>query len=676
MADQDQIIDPSGDPDGMDDGQLDPPAGDSIMAHKDDDLATLAPADEKLGGLDEDEDIIAEAELEQRMVRLESPVHGADKSEIDNDNENADDGHVGASESPSPELEMDSEPSNGNGNDNTGGIASGDESDGESASGDENDGDVANSGSIARGPHKSKYNFLLDVMKRNCYFRGQPDYALWPASASRIAAQGMVNYLLPFSHQMRFKSIDKDTWSRQLADFEESAISNSRDKKGYWFNVLLNIIQVYLGEYYYLFPHHFDSQKKILKRYVSEVRNFDLSKGNSLRMAHYAAFQPGNIIDPTPYVKESLRTSALRSIGRKPAGARTMRANVIAPESGDSGDDDDSEFEPPAAKKRRVTRGMGDHGGNSISNNGSGKRRTRVSRAPSYDNEEIDIRSSEDSGATLIDRRSGKDRIKVKIGRYHSNTRGQHTTAQPAPTTHNTQTQSRTQKRSTQEPRRSTATPRTGPIATKNTQKKSKKKHKKKKKISPKNTRIPKIGEGAILSRVTRVKKPTRTKSTTSKSRSRSRSKTHSQDRATITTAPRRANNKHSKGKHKHKHKEKTSMKSGVKKNRHTYEDDPVGFVDPEIGISSSPQYTDEFEDNGDNDNGGRIRTRGRGGRIKHRSRDDYNDAIATELIDDEKRPREERKHRSRTTVCFPLSFCFVVSILFFCWSLFQLFPL
>ena len=650
------------------DGLSSPAAGSRVMAHKDDDLAINEDYhDPNLGGLSDSEDPNALGADEQHaslgvidpaLDPLDDDVQGEDSRACSHA------ASVSPSLEASPELEED-QGANDNVNVNSGDYAPDSQSpsdpdvydpnDDNDDKNDENAGDVDNSGSNPRGKYKRKDRFVIDAVRGGYYFRGQPEYALHPGKTSRQYVQYIYNRLLPISTRMHTRSIDKTTFRKEVAAFDCENITNTRDVKGYWFNVLLHIIQIYRSEYYNLYPQHFDARKRILPQYVMKVNDFDDTKSSTLKTEYYSHVPPSFVFDPRPYVESKLRKAALKSMGGKHTGSgtratrgvRTMNPNVVDPISGDSGDANDSDFAEPLKKRRRVSNDkVTDKGKRGTGGATRPTRRTRVSRAPSYDKEEIDIRSSEDSGELLIDRRTG-DRIRVSIGNY-SKHGGQTTTAPKAHKPHNTSRQK------TRTPSQVGGGHGQSKTKSKNTQQRRKKsnnynpKNRNNNPIGSVNTRIPKKGEKQVISRVNRTQYHRGT-TTTNNSRSQSRSHSRSHSNSTtreFTTRTRRKT---------------TPTQPNVRLGRPTVDqDDNVPYISHGLDSGLGSQYQDDGADGdvengggpGDSGIGGGIRNTGRRGGIRHRRRDATNDAIAEDMAQDEQRPRGERRYRSRTTVC------------------------
>ena len=298
----------------------------------------------------------------------------------------------------------------------------------------ENDGDTHNG---ARGTYKDKNKFVTDAVRLERYFKGQPRYKDHTARTCRAYVKLISDELVKLRSKMMTSSIDADTYQRACDEFEALNLVSAIKIKAYWYNTLLNVCQIYKSEYHNLYPLHFDARKRIYKRYIMDVNDWDTSLGDRLKPHHYApAMEPSFVFNVTVYISEMLREKALRSVSGK-RSARTMNANCNGPVSGDSGDEDDSDYEneddePPRKRRRRNTQqggnGTSQRSGVSNGRGARGRRSMATTNSQAFTDE-----SSDESGETVIRRRQG-GHIKVKLGSYRDTGYGPTTThakAQP-----------------------------------------------------------------------------------------------------------------------------------------------------------------------------------------------------------------------------------------------------
>ena len=514
--------------------------------------------------------------------------------------------------------------------------------------GNENNGDSHNG---ARGTYKDKNKFVTDAVTGAYYFKGQPRYKDHTARTCRAYVKVVSDELVKLRSKMGTSTVDVDTYQRACDEFEQLNLIGARKIKAYWYNTLLNVCQIYKSEYHNLFPSHFDARKRIYKRYIMDVNDWDITLGDRLKPEHYApAMEPSFVYNVSVYISEILRSKALKSVsGRR--SSRVMNANVNEPVSGDSGDDDDSDYEddepPRKRRKRNPLRTITSDSLMGTANMRGARDRRPVTRQAAIN---FSDESSEESGETVVRRRQGGN-IKVKLGRYQD-TRGGTTTVhakaqQPPKRRKNIGVKSVADASGRAHPAK---THRNGNNNnSKNTLKSNEKRlpfsqSKRKKKNNEKLLKIPKF-------------------TTLHHTRGHSGSNKKTSNTSTSNTV-------HGA----HYPRLNKSIKTRTRKRRKHTTAKNVAPIHHNGGAGDPPQQApsgwDSGEVNGVGNGGVRLgygtgAAAPVGGRsaIRHRRRDAANDSIAQDMADDEQRPRRERQYRSRTTVCTPVCcwFGFVV---------------
>ena len=315
------------------------------LPHKDDDLAlTVDGYDPAAGILDEvdlsdgqgsadqdDQDRIASNGNDNTAVDLSLGVDALMDIQPGDEEDEKDQGQSDAhgdvdDQSPSPELES-------------------------SAEDKENKG-VSHNG--ARGKYLDKNLFYTNAIRGGYYMKGQPIYSKLTTKTCQVYVEVATKALYAMRHKMKKDTIYQGMIQQAMNELELLGVRHAPKIKGTWFGHLLNVTQIWKSEYHNLYPEHFDENMCILPGWIMPVNNWDTSLGNRLKPEHYpTAIEPSFIWDVTVYVDGLLRTKALTSIGK--SAARTINANVNAPDSGDSGDDDsDYEDEPPGKEEEKI----------------------------------------------------------------------------------------------------------------------------------------------------------------------------------------------------------------------------------------------------------------------------------------------------------------------------------